>query len=143
MEHTVMIELPCVAILLFAAAFHFYWGLGGRVGWQAALPQRPGGERAFTPRSGAAHAVGLMLVLAVLIIGMHTGVLPLPVPAWATRGAVALMSLVFLVRAFGWFRYAGWFKTVRDTRFGRYDTWFYCPLCLALGLGLGRLAWSA
>jgi len=137
-----MIDLLCVAILLFAAGFHFYWGLGGRVGWQAALPQRADGQRVFTPSAGAAHAVGAMLVLAVLVIGVHTRVLPLPVPAWATRGAVALMALVFLVRAFGWFRYAGWFKAVRDTHFGRYDTWFYCPLCLVLGLGLGHLAWA-
>ena len=140
-----LINLLCVAILLFAAGFHFYWGLGGRVGWQAALPQHPGsGERVFTPSARAAHAVGTMLLLAVLIIAVHSHLLPLPlpVPAWATRAAVALMALVFLVRAFGWFRYAGWFKTVRDTHFGRYDTWFYCPLCLVLGLGLGRLAWS-
>lgn len=136
------IDLLCVAILLFAAGFHFYWGLGGRIGWQAALPQHPGGGRVFTPSARAAHAVGATLVLAVLIIAVHTGVLPLPVPAWGPRAAVALMSLVFLVRAFGWFRYAGWFKQVRDTHFGRYDTWFYCPLCLVLGLGLGRLAWA-
>jgi hypothetical protein len=116
----VLIGLLCAAILLFAAGFHFYWGLGG----------------------SAAHAVGAMLVLAVLVIAAHTHVLPLPVPAWATRAAVALMALVFLVRAFGWFRYAGWFKTVRDTHFARYDTWFHCPLCLVLGLGLGHLAWS-
>jgi hypothetical protein len=137
-----MIDLLCVAILLFAAGFHFYWGLGGRVGWQAALPQRANGERVFTPSPGAAHAVGALLVLAVLVIGVHTRVLPLPVPGWASRAAVALMALVFLVRAFGWFRYAGWFKAVRDTHFGRYDTWFYCPLCLVLGLGLARLAWT-
>jgi hypothetical protein len=137
-----IIDLLCTAILLSAAGFHFYWGLGGRVGWQAALPQQSGGERAFTPRAGAAHAVGAVLLLAVLIIGVHTRVLPLPVPAWATRAAITLMSSIFLVRAFGWFRYAGWFKAVRDTRFGRYDTWFYCPLCLVLGLGLGRLAWT-
>jgi hypothetical protein len=137
-----LFTLLCAAILLFAAGFHFYWGLGGRVGWQAALPTQGDGQRAFTPRSGATHAVGLMLVLAVLIIGMHAGVLPALVPAWATRAAVALMALVFLVRAFGWFRHAGWLKAVRDTRFARYDTWFYCPLCLVLGLGLGRLAWQ-
>ena len=137
-----LIDLLCVAILLFAAGFHFYWGLGGRVGWQAALPQHPGGERVFTPSAAAAHAVGALLVGAVLVIAVHTHRLPLPVPLWATRAVVALMALVFLVRAFGWFRYAGWFKAVKDTHFGRYDTWFYCPLCLVLGLGLGRLAWS-
>ena len=137
-----MIDLICIAILLFAAGFHFYWGLGGRVGWQAALPQHADGERVFTPSAAAAHMVGAALVLAVLVIAVHTRALPLPVPAWATRAAVALMALVFLVRAFGWFRYAGWFKAVRDTRFGRYDTWFYCPLCLVLGLGLARLAWA-
>jgi hypothetical protein len=137
-----MIDLLCVAILLFAAGFHFYWGLGGRVGWQAALPQHANGEQVFTPGPGAAHAVGALLVLAVLVIGVHTRVLPLSVPGWASRAAVALMALVFLVRAFGWFRYAGWFKAVRDTHFARYDTWFYCPLCLVLGLGLARLAWT-
>lgn len=142
-----MVAVVCTAILLFAAGFHFYWGLGGRLGWRAALPQHAGGDTVFTPSAGSTHAVGAALLVAVLFIlaqaGLLPAALPWPMPAWATRAVVALMAAVFLVRAFGAFRYAGWFKQVRHTRFGRFDTWFYCPLCLVLGLGLARLAWTS
>ncbi len=139
-----MVAWLCVAILVFAALFHFYWGFGGRLGWRAAIPQRAeDGRPVFQPGAGGAHAVGAALLVAVGLIAGRTGWVHLPLPAALLQAAVALMALVFLVRAFGWFRYAGWFKQVRDTYFARYDTWFYCPLCLVLGLGLGRLALGA
>lgn len=139
-----MMAWLCAAILVFAAGFHFYWGLGGRLGWRAAIPQHAGAsvKPVFQPGPLGAHAVGLTLLVAVGLIAARAGWIALPLPAALLQALVALMALVFLVRAFGWFRYAGWFKQVRDTYFARYDTWFYCPLCLVLGLGLARLAWA-
>lgn len=139
-----MIAALCAAILAFAAGFHFYWGFGGRIGFDAALPQHENGARVFTPGPVGAHSVGALLLLVVLLIAAQAGWLTRwPLPPALTRAAVALLALVFLARAFAPSRYAGWFKRVRSTRFARFDTWFYCPLCLALGLGLAQLAWGS
>jgi hypothetical protein len=68
------------------------------------------------------------------------GVLPAPLPALAMRALAAACALVFLARALAPSKYVGLFKRVRGTRFARFDTAFYCPLCLALGAGLATLA---
>ena len=136
MSNADRVAIACIAILAFIAAFHFYWGLGGKVGMDAAVPQRETGEPLFKPSAVASHAVGLALSAAALCVLAYSGFVLLPVPFQAIRAIVALLAVIFTVRALGWFRYAGFFKAVRDTTFGKYDTWLYCPLCLLLGLGL-------
>lgn len=131
-----MLTVACASILAFIAGFHFYWGFGGQLGMAAAVPQRADGEPMFKPSAAAAHLIGLALLAAAGCVLAYSGVVPLPVARSVLRAIVAFLAVVFTARAVGWFRYAGFFKTVRHTRFGRYDTWFYCPLCLLLGVGL-------
>ncbi len=133
-----MLAMTCTAILIFIASFHFYWGFGGKLGMGVAVPQRSTGEPLFKPSVAASHLIGLALLAAALCVLICSGfiLVPVPVPPQPIRAIVTLLAVIFTARALGWFRYAGFFKKVRDTRFGRYDTWFYCPLCLFLGLGL-------
>jgi hypothetical protein len=42
------------------------------------------------------------------------------------------VALIFAARAVGDFRYVGFFKRVRDSRFGRLDSALYSPLCVFL-----------
>jgi hypothetical protein len=58
-----------------------------------------------------------------------------------------LVSLVFvalalglLARAIGEFRYVGFFKRVRGSRFARLDTLLYSPLRLLLAVGVAFIA---
>ena len=131
-----MLAMTCTAILIFIASFHFYWGFGGKLGLGVAIPQRSTGEPLFKPPAVAAHLIGLALLAAALCVLACSGFVLLPIPPLAIRSIVTLLAVIFTGRALAWSRYAGFFKKVRDTRFGRYDTCFYCPLCLFLGLGL-------
>ena len=131
-----MLALTCTAVLMFIAGFHFHWGFGGTAGLAVAVPQSESGAALFKPSAAAAHLIGLALVAAALCVLAWSGRFALPLPPVALRAIVAFLALVFTARALAWFRYAGWFKKVRNTAFGRYDTFFYCPLCLFLGLGL-------
>lgn len=126
----------CIAILIFAAGFHFYWGFGGQVGLSASLPQKADGTLVFKPTAIEAHGVGLALLLACLLILGYAGLIHLPMPEQITKAAVTLLTTAFYIRALGWFQYAGLFKKVRNTSFGRYDTYLYCPLCIILAVGL-------
>lgn len=65
-----------------------------------------------------------------------------PVPSWTLQYAVAVLAIVFLLRSIGDFRWMGFFKSVRGTRFAVRDTWVYSPLCLLIGLGAWWLAFG-
>ena len=47
-----------------------------------------------------------------------------------------------LARAVGEFKYVGFFKRVRGSRFARLDTLLYSPLCLLLSAGVAAVAFS-
>ncbi|MER8654317.1 DUF3995 domain-containing protein [Mesorhizobium sp. M0847] len=132
----------CSAILLLGAGFHLYWGLGGSVGAGVALPQREDGTPAVKETAFGAMVVGLILALVLLLIFGFTNVIRLPVPQQLLKAGIILWALIFTVRALSWSRYFGLFKQVRTTRFASYDSWFYSPSCLLLGLGLFYLALS-
>ncbi len=53
------------------------------------------------------------------------------------RTLTRLVSLLFLGRAFGDFRYVGYTKRIRGTEFAKNDYFIYSPLCLVVA-GLAR-----
>ena len=75
-----------------------------------------------------ALAVACFLVLAV------RGLVLSPLPAALTRIGATGVGAAFLLRAIGEFRYVGFFKRVRGTRFAFWDTCLFSPLCLGIGL---------
>ena len=46
------------------------------------------------------------------------------------------LAIVLIIRAMGDFKYVGFFKTIKNTPFADYDTRYYSPLCLFLGLNI-------
>jgi len=134
---TMAVATFCIAALTLAAAFHFYWGLGGRIGSGVSLPHHEDGTAVVVKNSAAgAIIVGLALVAAVLLVLALVDAFPVPVLSSWLRIGVGLWAIIFIARALSWSRYVGMFKRVRHTRFARYDTWLYSPLCLLLGMGL-------
>lgn len=120
-------------ILLLLGLLHFYWGFGGRWGWDAALPERDG-IKVLRPRAFDCFVVGFGLTA---FAGLHLhqiGWLPISVPDWITEYGLWVISGLFLLRVVGDFRYVGLFKRVRDSRFAQLDTRYYVPLCALLSL---------
>lgn len=126
----------CVAILLFGAAFHFYWGFGGRIGYEASIPRRATGERLFTPPNWGAHLVGFILIAASWLVLAVAGIVNVPVPLTWARSLVTFMAVGFILRSLWASPYGGLFKSVRNSAFAHYDTVLYSPLFLLLGIGL-------
>jgi hypothetical protein len=135
-----------LAIIGFAASFHIYWALGGRTGYSVSLPQRPDGVPVMAHRlpwwrpAAAGVAFGLVALAALLLA--HSGRLPLPLPRGLTKAALLAAGLAFVGRALVPNRYVGFFKTLRTTRWARFDTRLYSPLFLLLGLLLVGRAWE-
>lgn len=133
-----------LAIIAFAAAFHFHWAFGGRRGFEISLPQRPDGAPVMSHRlplwRPAAFCVGLLLIaLGVLVIARARGWdIGLP-PTLIDYGLIGT-GAVFIARALVPNRYVGFFKTLRTTRWARWDTRLYSPLFLILGIALIAVA---
>lgn len=105
------------AILTALGVIHLYWAAGGRFGKSATLPTANGKSVLHpTPLITIVVAIGLFAMAALVF----------------ERVGLWLIAGIFLLRAVGDFRYIGFFKRVRDSRFARLDTRFYTPLCLLL-----------
>ena len=138
---------PWVAgALALLGMIHVYWALGGRIGADAAVPERPGSAHAisghllFTPSRGATLLVAAALLAAALVVLGCAGAVALPLPHWALRAGVALLAGLMFLRAIGDGCWVGLLKRVRGTRFAYLDTWLFVPLCLLLGVGLVLVA---
>jgi hypothetical protein len=135
--------IAVAAILFFAAIFHAYWAIGGRLGYAVAIPQFEDGAHVFEPSAFATWIVALLIAMAGIWILASAKVLSLPIPLRLLRWGTALMTLIFLYRAIGPSQFAGFLKQVRNTEFARFDTWFYSPLCLVIACGLAYLTWRS
>lgn len=123
-------------IFLLIAAFHYYWALGGRYGFSAALPEiEHSGQKAFIPGK-LATAVVATVFLGVAFL--FTGLLPLPLVVY--RYGLWAIAGITLLRAFGDFNYVGFFKKKSNTVFARYDSRYFSPLCLYLALSSAAIA---
>lgn len=131
-----ILAMASCAVLAVAAAFHFYWGFGGKIGLGVSLPQFEDGTPIMKHSPAAAHFVGVILCGGIVCVSAYIGVLSLPVPATMLRLGTLMLALVFTMRGLSWHKYFGLFKSVRHTRFAKYDTRLYSPLCLFVGLAL-------
>jgi hypothetical protein len=121
-------------MLAVLGLIHAFWAWRGVSGRSVAVPERAG-RPLFAPSRGATLAVAGGLFGGALTLLAQAGLIWLPVPpAWPRWGAFALAS-VFALRAVGEFRYVGLFKQVRGTRFARWDTRLFTPLCIVMALG--------
>jgi hypothetical protein len=126
-------------VLVALGVLHIVWAFGGLTSRLAVVPERDGAPL-FRPSRGASLAVALLLLVAAMLVMQQGGALPYLVPApLATLGCWTI-AMTFTARAVGEFRYLGFFKRVRGTRFARWDTRLFSPLCLALGIGTAVIA---
>jgi hypothetical protein len=125
-----------VALILCALALlHLYWAAGGCWGAKDAVPQREG-KPLFKPGPMACILVAALLALAGAVVWSKAIAWSPPfLPrSWPTVGGFGV-ALVFIVRSVGDFRWVGFFKRERSSRFARLDSCVYSPLCLLLGVG--------
>jgi hypothetical protein len=132
------IGILTACIVLALSALHIYWAVGGRWGSDVAVPSHAASQTALLrPSPALTLAVALALAIAAVLVLLNF-YWPVPIVKLGTWG----LAGVFLLRSIGEFRYTGLFKTVKDTPFARYDTAYFTPLCLALGLLCGWIAYG-
>ena len=128
------ILLATILILIFLAiaAIHFYWALGGRKWVNLALPTADGSTPIFKPRMLETLAVAVGFLGFVYIVACEANLLNHS--NLLTKYGSWFIPIVFVIRAIGEFRYVGFFKKIKNTDFGKMDSKYYSPLCLAIGV---------
>ena len=141
MSPALIVALPIIA---FAAAFHLHWALGGRTGLAVSLPQRPDGTPVMAHRIGWWRpAAGIIAFGLVILGGLAVAVAQnatAPLPVGIARAALAVTGTGFILRAIVPTPWTGFFKSIRGTRWARYDSGLYSPLFLTLGASLIAIA---
>lgn len=140
-----MVELLAAAVVLvlvILAGFHAYWALAGGSGNLPVIPEVDG-VAVFRPGAAATWTVAALLLVAALIVGQHGGIGPAFVPARLAHWGTYAVALAFLARAIGDFRFVGFTKRVRGTRFSDLDTRLLSPLCACIGAASAAIAMAA
>lgn len=111
------------------AAIHLAWALGLTWGLTTVVPDDDG-RPLFTPSKAITVVVAAaLLVTAVLVLSLAGVVTQAPF----ARGLGWTAALCFGVRAVGDRRAVGLLKRASNTRFARWDSLLFTPLCFALG----------
>lgn len=121
-------------VFIVIASIHFYWGFGGENGLDKALPTDKKGNRVLNPGKIETFIVGFGILLFAFYYLLKIGLVRIELPEWIINYSGWIISLIFILRAIGEFKYVGFFKKNKDTEFGKFDTKYYSPLCLIIGL---------
>jgi hypothetical protein len=132
-----MLIIPVVintVIFLLLSILHFYWAFGGVLWYDDVLPTSSNGLHRMNPDSTATLIIAFALLLLASITAGNQGSLDKYVKRTYFRYGALIIAIIFLFRTIGDFKFIGFFKTVKWTRFGINDTHFFSPLCLFISL---------
>ncbi len=116
-------------IFIALALLHIYWVFGGTSFMNAVLPETEGNKKLFIPGKLITIAVAAGLLLFAIISLSASSLINSYINKNYTVYGNAFIGFIFFIRAIGDFKYAGFFKTVKQTVFARNDTNYYSPLC--------------
>lgn len=135
-----MIILSIILFLVFLVlgGFHFYWLFGGLWGLDSVIPTKEGGTSTLIIPKFATLVVAIGLVLFGLIYIVNTDLIDGQLPSWIGTYVLWLIPSVFMLRAIGEFKYVGYFKKIKNTKFAKADSKIFVPLCFGIGI-LGML----
>ena len=129
-----LLAVVLMVCFLVLAALHFYWLLGGTQGLDQALPTDEAGNRVLNPGKIETAIVGLGLLSFAFYYLVKSGILEVALPSFIVNYLGWGISLLFILRAIGDFRYVGFFKKIKHTEFGKYDTKYFSILSLIIGI---------
>ena len=128
-------------VFVALALWHVRMALSPSSGESGAVPSASG-KPLFVPSTQATLAVAVVLFLFASLVAATAGFVEIGIPVRVLSWLSYALAMGLLARAVGEFKYLGFFKRVRGSRFARLDTLVYSPLCLALAVGVALVAWQ-
>lgn len=121
-------------IFTIISGFHFYWAMGGKLGKDVVLPSNIKDKKALSPSQLMTVFVAFVFVGFALFYLINVHLIDFKLPELIANYGLVALAIILIIRAIGDFKYVGFFKTIKNTDFARYDTAYFSPLCLFLGL---------
>lgn len=120
-----------ISIVIFAilSLIHLYWGVGGRWGYDLAIPVQ-NGKPVINPSKGVTILLAIIFMLPILLILGRMEVYDIKLPPFVYQVGLWGICFVFFLRAIGNFKTIGFFKKITGSKFGLWDTLLFSPLCL-------------
>ncbi len=131
-----------ILALIIMGLFHFYWVFGGKVGLDKALPTKDG-IKLLNPSKALTFFVGVVLIVFAYIayaLQFYDFTVNENQNFYLYSGI--FLSTIFTLRAIGEFNAVGFFKKIKDTEFAIYDTRYFSPLCIILGVVFAILVYK-
>ena len=122
-----------VLLLFLISGFHFYWGFGGKIGGDVVLPEMNKGGKVFKPTPIATCFVALVFLFFGLLPLMKLNIITIALPQVIHDYGLMILGVIFCIRGIGDFKYLGFFKSVKGTKFSIYDSKWYSPLSFFMG----------
>ncbi|HMJ48275.1 MAG TPA: DUF3995 domain-containing protein [Ferruginibacter sp.] len=121
-------------IFIVLSILHFYWAVGGKRWYEEVLPTSSSGLKRLNPGAVSGLMVALGLMLFAFITAGNQGLFDRYIKRTYFRIGTLVIVIIFFLRAIGDFKFIGFFKTVKSTRFAINDTQIFSPLCLFIAL---------
>ncbi len=77
--------------------------------------------------------VGIGLALFGIFYLFKSGLVLQNLPELIMKYGTWIIPIIFILRSIGEFKYVGFFKSIKNTNFGKLDTKLFSPLCLIIG----------
>ena len=129
----ILVAIILSFIFISLAVLHIYWGFGGKNGSAATIPTKENNKAVINPGPIDCFAVGIALLGFCMFVLIKGEIILLSLPGWLLNYGLSVIAALFLLRAVGEFKYVGFFKKIKTTRFGEMDSKYYSPLCLVIG----------
>ena len=137
-----LIATITVIVLIMMGMFHFYWSFGGLIGLDKALPTEDG-KLLLNPSKLLTFFVGLVLIVfAYIAYSLQFDDFMIIESSYFYKYSGQVLSIMFILRAVGEFNAIGFFKKIKNTEFAMYDTKYFSPLCLVLGIVFAILSYN-
>ena len=135
-RYTVMIIPTFLNSLIFLslALLHIYWAAGGKWGREAAVPESKNGKKIFQPGILSTLLVAAGLLFFAIITAANAGTFEDMVDIKFARSGTWAIGIIFLLRSVGDFKFFGFAKRIKHTKFAWYDTRVFSPLALAIAI---------
>ncbi len=123
-------------ILFLLSGIHLYWVGGGRRGVLAELPSDISEVKIRPSKIATGFVAGALALAGLFVLELGEVMERLIFPDWLFLYGGWILSVVFILRSVGDFRWVGFFKKQKGTLFAKWDTVLYSPLCLFIGICL-------
>jgi hypothetical protein len=131
---TTTIAIVLFLVFLFLSFIHFYWGFGGRWGSDYVFPTKADNTKFKMPGVLPTLIVALGLLGIGFFVLIKSRLILFNIPLWLDNYGLWIIAGIFILRAIGEFNYVGFFKRIKQTKFGQNDTKYYSPLSFTIGI---------